>query len=202
MTRALVQVRALDPYSADDADELTTLWLAAREEMRAGRPESLQEQGALRAVRTALQHDGVTAFVVRFEGVAVGYLILTCGRLLPMVETSSVSIEHLFVLPEARRRGLARALLSTATSYAEQVGAEQVATSTPAGARESNRFFARLGFTPFVLRRVVSVPQLRRRLAAATCEEGSAARRVEDVLTKRRSLRAAHQALRARATSV
>ena len=68
-----------------------------------------------------------------------------------------MAIEHLFVQEEARRQGVGRALIARATTFAEQGGASQISTSVPAAGRDGQRFFARLGFTPFVVRRVASV---------------------------------------------
>jgi hypothetical protein len=56
--------------------------------------------------------------------------------------------------------------------------------------REPNRFFARLGFSPFIVRRVVGVKALRRRLGGPD----SARLGLEQTLLRRRSLRARDRA--------
>ena len=117
-----------------------------------------------RVVSEVLDRQTVHAFLARQEGRPVGYVIATSGPLLPLVDTPAVCIEHLFVHPDARHRGTGTALISACATLAERVGAEQVAVGVPSMDREPNRFFARLGFSPFVVRRVVGVKALRRRL--------------------------------------
>ena len=63
---------------------------------------------------------------------------------------------------------LASALLATTARYAERVGADHVASLVPAHDRDTNRFFARLGFVPETVRRVTSVAMLQRRLAGSS----------------------------------
>jgi len=123
----------------------------------------------------------------------VGFLMLSTRPLLPLIGEPAVSIEHLYVLPESRRLGVGRALIARATTYAEQRGAGQISTSVPALGREEQRFYARLGFSPFVVRRVTSVTALRRRLTP------QADPRVEATVVRRRSLRARSRALALRA---
>ena len=81
-------------------------------------------------------------------------------------------------------------MISACATLAERVGAEQVAVGVPSSDREPNRFFARLGFSPFVVRRVVGVKALRRRLGGG---EGTT-RNLDQTLLRRRSLRARDRA--------
>ena len=46
--------------------------------------------------------------------------------LAPLAEGVALQIEHLFVVPDLRRHGVARALLSAVTGIAERVGADQI----------------------------------------------------------------------------
>jgi len=96
----------------------------------------------------------------------VGVLVLRRGELLPLSGSEAAHVEQLWVQPEHRRRGVARALLRAATAHAQQSGLDEVTCSVPPADREAQRFLARLGFTPLVTRRVVSVAALRRRLGA------------------------------------
>ncbi|MDX6202593.1 MAG: hypothetical protein QOJ83_2093, partial [Frankiales bacterium] len=52
-----------------------------------------------------------------------------------------------------------------AVTWAEEVGADEIVASVLPSLREANRFYARLGFAPLVMRRVVPVSTLRRNLA-------------------------------------
>jgi ribosomal protein S18 acetylase RimI-like enzyme len=185
-----VAVRTADPDDEHDVDALAALWIAAR-------PQQRHVDGAeLRAtLRNALGRDGLQSFIARSEGRDVGFLVLSRGPLLPLMDEPAVSIEHLYVVDDARRRGIGKALLARATVAADQVGAGQISTSVPASGRDEQRFFARLGFSPFVVRRVASVQALRRRLAPddRTC--------VDPTVLRRRSLRARSRAMALRTRS-
>jgi GNAT superfamily N-acetyltransferase len=194
--RSQVQVRRVDP-AGPDVDRLARLWRDCRPPARGA---SAQGDDVCTALRAALARDDVHALIASCElpGEAggepserqdVGFLVLSTGPLLPLMGEPAVSIEHLFVVPQARRMGAAHALISRATSYAEQLGAAQISTSVPALGREGQRFFARLGFSPFVVRRVTTVSALRRRLAP------QADPRVEATVVRRRSLRARSRAI-------
>lgn len=198
MARSQVHVRKVDPSGAD-LDALATLWVACRAPVRG---LVAQPDGVCAGLRDALAREDVTAFLAWHDPVGVergetardiGFLVLSTGPLLPPLGEPAVSIEHLYVVPEARRMGAARALLCRAAAHAEQVGAGQVSTSVPALGREGQRFFARLGFSPFVVRRVTTVHALRRRLTP------QADPRVEATVVRRRSLRAHSRALALRA---
>jgi ribosomal protein S18 acetylase RimI-like enzyme len=115
----------------------------------------------------------------------VGLLVLRRGELLPLSGSEAAHVEQLWVQPEHRRRGIARALLKAATAHAQQSGLDEVTCTAPPADRDAQRFLARLGFAPLVTRRVVSVSALRRRLG---CVEPTAVRRsaLEQLLERRR----------------
>jgi GNAT superfamily N-acetyltransferase len=179
------------PVGPDDVDAVTELWSASRVEAGSTRIDPASPHKDMRrAVADVLARHGVHAFMARHEGRPVGYVILTSGPLLPLVDTPAICIEHLFVQPDARHRGAGTALISACATLAERVGAEQVAVGVPSSDREPNRFFARLGFSPFVVRRVVGVSALRRRLGGGDSPRGG----LEQTLLRRRSLRARDRA--------
>jgi hypothetical protein len=70
--------------------------------------------------------------------------------------------------------------------YADSRGCDQIGCTVPSQHREANRFFARLGFSSQVVRRVTSVAALRRRLGQDEPRHNS----IEALLHRRRSLRA------------
>lgn len=184
MTRPLVDVRRANP---SDTEELLLLWAQAREEsgginraLLVTSPDQLRPR-----LCAALGGDDVQVLLARWDGRAVGYAVVRAASLLPIVEDHTLHVEHLFVMPALRRHGVARQLLAAVASVAERHGAEQVVISAPPSARETHRFLARLGFTPVVVRRVVSTALLRRRLVG----EGRRSA-LEDLLSRRRSLRA------------
>jgi ribosomal protein S18 acetylase RimI-like enzyme len=75
-----------------------------------------------------------------------------------------LQIDHAIVLEEFRRRGVGRALVAAAATYAEEIGAEHVSVDVAPLSREANRFFAQLGLAPQAVRRVAPATALRRRL--------------------------------------
>jgi ribosomal protein S18 acetylase RimI-like enzyme len=114
----------------------------------------------------------------------VGVLVLRRGELLPLTGHQAVHVEQLWVHPEHRKRGVARALLRQAAAVAEQSGLDEVVCSVPPTWREAHRFLARLGFAPLTAQRAVPVPALLRRLAAEGGQPGR--RSVDQVLARRR----------------
>ena len=85
-----------------------------------------------------------------------GYVVLADSTRSLLVDSPCVSIDMLFVHPDFRRQGIGRSLLSSASRYADRQGCEHLASAVPAGDRDANRFFARLGFAPETVRRVAS----------------------------------------------
>ena len=123
------------------------------------------------------------------DGSPVGYLVLSDSVTGPLTDTSCTSIDQLFVSTRWRRHGVARQLLAAAAAHAERVGAEAIVSHVPSQVRDANRFFARLGFSPTVVRRVTTPAALHRKLAATG--EAPVLRRVglEEVIQRRRSAR-------------
>ncbi len=178
MARRAVDVSVVDP---DDLRDITGLWLAAR--IDAGS----SKEAAARAVTdgrltTALRRPGVLAFVARFEGEAVGYAIATENPF-GLSPGAELAIEQLWVGPDVRRHGVAKSLIGAVLTSAERAGCEIVVSNVPTTSRDANRFFARLGFTSTIVRRVVPTSTLRRKLMPETCETGN------ELMRRRRSLR-------------
>jgi GNAT superfamily N-acetyltransferase len=150
--------------TAEDLDSLANLWVGARSAYLSAEVAASTLSVAT-TLREALATECVEVFLARVDAQDVGFVVLSRGPLLPLLDDVSLSIEHLYVVEEARRLGVGHALLARVTTRAEQLGASQVATNVPAPGRDVQRFFARLGFGPFVVRRVTSVTSLRRRLS-------------------------------------
>ena len=181
MSRPQVSVQ---PVTPELQPEFTRLWTAARVEA-GSTPDAAQRAASEGRIADALSRDDVTAYLALTGGTVAGFMVLTTSPLSGLIEAPSVSVDQLYVVPESRRSGVAHALLSRAAGFAEALGCEQVATSVPAQAREANRFFARLGFSSHVVRRVTPTSALRRRLAGVEPRAG-----LDQVLSRRRSLRA------------
>jgi ribosomal protein S18 acetylase RimI-like enzyme len=78
---------------------------------------------------------------------------------------SFVYIHHISVAADARRRGVASAMLAYATGKAHAAGVDEVRLDTWVANVEAQRFFEARGFAPFIvmLRRPVSTSNLDRR---------------------------------------
>ena len=197
MAPCQVNVRVVDAEEPADVESLAELWVESRPVGRVSAVGRVDRSALANSLGRAIARDNVKAFVAALDGHDVGFVVLSRGPLLPLLDEPSVAIEHLFVHEEARRQGVGRALIARATTFAEQGGASQISTSVPAAGRDGQRFFARLGFTPFVVRRVASVSAVRRRLVPEPCLARDA------TVLRRRSLRARSMAgaLRARSSA-
>jgi GNAT superfamily N-acetyltransferase len=175
---------SVQPVTPELQPEFTRLWVAARVE-GGSTPDAAQRAASEGRIADALSRDDVMAYLALTGGTVAGFMVLTTSPLSGLIDAPSVSVDQLYVVPESRRSGVAHALLSRAAGFAESLGCEQVATCVPAQAREANRFFARLGFSSYVVRRVTPTSALRRRLAGVERRAG-----LDQVLSRRRSLRA------------
>jgi GNAT superfamily N-acetyltransferase len=184
VTRQPIDVRRA---GTGDVEDLLQLWSVAREDFGPlGRPTIVTAPEQIRPrLRAALLGDDVHVVIARWDGRPAGYTLVRVVPIAALLDGLAVQIEQLYVLPELRRHGVARAMLVAVTGIAERVGAEQVISSAPQGARDSHRFLARLGFSPVVVRRVAATSVLRRKLAGEGRRGG-----LEDLLSRRRSLRA------------
>ncbi|RKS84232.1 N-acetylglutamate synthase-like GNAT family acetyltransferase [Motilibacter peucedani] len=184
MPRANVCVRRA---RRDDADELLRMWCELRESTRSmDRAAPVpSERGVLERLEAAEADANLRILVADLDGAVAGMAVLTHQPFAVLFDTRSVHLHFMHVRPEFRRRGVGHALVAAAASFAEEVGAEQLMTSTLPQTRDENRFFARLGFAPVVIRRAAGVATVRRRLAA----DAGAVSAVEDLLVRRRSMR-------------
>jgi GNAT superfamily N-acetyltransferase len=170
VTRSTVTVREAVPA---DIPALLLLWHELRAEAlrrRAVAPES-DEQAAGR-FELALADPDSRVIVAVYEDAIVGMAQLLRTRATLLSEGTSVELSAMHVADGHRRRGAGKALLTAAVGFAEDLAVDSIVVSVFPQHRDANRFFARLGFAPFVTRRVASVAALRRRLGSP---EGRAA---------------------------
>ncbi len=184
MTRQPIDVRRA---GVGDVEDLVYLWTLAREDLGplARSFGGVSPEQARSRLREALLGDDVQIVIARWDGSPAGYALLRFAPPAALLDGLALQIEHLFVVCELRRHGVARALLTVVTGIAEREGADQIVSAAPPGARDSHRFLARLGFSPVVVRRVAATAVLRRKLAGEGHRRG-----LEDLLSRRRSLRA------------
>ncbi|MCW2540052.1 MAG: GCN5-related N-acetyltransferase [Frankiales bacterium] len=111
----------------------------------------------------------------------VGFAVLLEERVGVLSPTPTLYISHLLVAPNFRRRGAGRAMLTGAVRHAEDRDIDHVVVGVQAGARDANRYLARLGFAPLVVRRIASVSALRRSLGIVDSIDRVALRRRRSV---------------------
>jgi GNAT superfamily N-acetyltransferase len=169
MSRPSVSVR---PATDADLPGLIALWFSLRAVRRDGvasrtckDPSPAVVSSAEDRMREVLASPKCRIVVAENEAGVVGMAILSDTFIGQLMEMPAVQLTHLVVADGHRRRGVGRALLSGAVTWAEEVGADEIVASVLPSLREANRFYARLGFAPLVMRRVVPVATLRRNLA-------------------------------------
>jgi GNAT superfamily N-acetyltransferase len=96
-----------------------------------------------------------------------GMAILTRTSLGPLSGITAVQLHHVIVSAAHRRTGVGHAILAAAASYGDEIGADHVLVGVAPGLRDANRFYARLGFSPVLVRRMTTVTALRRRLTGS-----------------------------------
>ena len=167
MSRFRVRVRTA---SSDDVDELvalvgsmTDLGLVRGRRVARSWPDGFRIQ--CERVLADPEHRVVVA--VDETSAVVGAAVFAADTAGGLLDPPSVYVSHLLVAPAHRKRGAGRALVSAAAGYAEELGVDSVVVAVAPTTRDANRFFARLGFAPQVIRRIAPVAGLRRALASA-----------------------------------
>jgi GNAT superfamily N-acetyltransferase len=181
MSRSQVNVRKV---GRELEPQLTRLWMESRIEAGAS-PDLASRAASGGRIASALSRKDVRAYLAFADAEPIGYMVLSHSPLPGLTDAPCISIDDLYTAQSARRHGAAHALLSAAAAYAERQGADQISSSVPAQGREANRFFARLGFTSYVVRRITTTASLRRKLAG-----DAPAQVITEVIQRRRSLRA------------
>jgi len=98
-------------------------------------------------------------------GELVGVAVVTLDVLSPVSDVETAQVSFLHVSDRSRQRGAGRALLAAVADVAAERGADYVTVTAPPHARDATRFFARLGFSPLVVRRVARTSVLQSRLS-------------------------------------
>jgi GNAT superfamily N-acetyltransferase len=183
VTRPAVVVR--DAHE-DDLSALLQMWSELRD--LAGRMERLMpaaDDESMRKLLVDVDNDPYSrALVAVVDDELAGLVLLTDTPYAPLFDQRAVNAHYLHVREGFRRRGVGKALLAAAVAFAEETGAEHVMTGVLPQLRETQRFYARLGMSPVVVRRSAPVSMLRRRLSASG---GTSV--TDSLLARRRSLR-------------
>lgn len=157
--KSAVVVRAAGPV---DIPELVRLSAESRvtpgrSKPAGGRPDRYADLVAApdRAVLVAVddKSDNIVGLVVASED--------EIGALEPV---PALVVSQLVVGLADRRRGVGRSLLSAVVRHATERGIDQIVVAVASNDREANRYLARLGFAPLVVRRIAHTAVLRRSL--------------------------------------
>jgi GNAT superfamily N-acetyltransferase len=181
-----------------DPEPLVHLFVESKVEA-GGSPEAALRVVSAGGLAAVLRRPEVTALVAYIDETPVGFALLSDTLAGLFADSPCTAIDQLYVSASWRRHGVARQLVTAAAAHADRVGAESIVSHVPPQVRDANRFFARLGFSPTVVRRVTTPAALHRKLAA-TGQSALAGRvGLDEVLQRRRSARS--RAVRQRATA-
>jgi len=189
VTRSPITVRDARP---EDMPALLVMWDELRELGRGiERVTPTPDADALLERLDLVDSDPQSrALVAVLDDEVAGVVLLTATAYAPLFDQRAVHAHYLHVREGYRKRGVGRALLAAAVAFADETGAEHVVTSVLPQMRDTQRFYARLGFGPVVVRRSVPVPVLRRRLVGAT-----GTRLGDHLVARRRTLRRVRSAV-------
>lgn len=182
--RSPVQLRTA--YEAD-APALVDLWSDVLR--RGDRSQQVAEVGHVIDRVSAMPEERVV--VAEVEGRVVGAVHLKTTTFSPINLEPVVQVVSPHVLPEFRRHGIGSALIQAAVDFAEEVGVAHLGVAVSAGARDSNRFMARLSLGPAATLRVAPTATVKNRLYAShrPMLARGGARQLTAVLAARRSAR-------------
>lgn len=168
MGRSPVVVRSL---AASEIDTLAPLWAEFLDQEQAPVPGGVDIAERVRE-RILASDEAVSAgrratyrvVVAEVDGAPVGFASLSVVDRGLLSSTGTVVVDVVHVSGSHRKHGVGTALLREAAGFADEVSAGDVVVNVPPSHRDVNRFFARYGFAPMVVRRSAPIGQLRRRL--------------------------------------
>ena len=165
MPRGHIRVR---PAELADVPELVRLVEATDEPLSAPGARQIQAETVAhlpdRFAAILASDDKCVLVAVDELGNIVGMVLVSEGGVGAVTAVPAVHISNLLVARKYRRRGIGRALLAATVHLADQRGVEHIVASVVAGSRDANRYLARLGFAPLVVRRLATTTTLRRSL--------------------------------------
>jgi GNAT superfamily N-acetyltransferase len=98
------------------------------------------------------------------DGDLIGFASLSVVERGLMTASCAVCVDVVHVSGSHRKVGAGTTLLREAVLFADEVGASDIVVNVPPQVRDVNRFYARHGFAPMVLRRSAPIGVLRRKL--------------------------------------
>jgi len=157
----------LRPARAVDAEAISSLWEELRASATRWGPQA--PPVTVDSLRSRLQHladaEGSDVVVAEVDDELVGVAVFSLVSLNVLTDERALQLSFLHVRHDSRRKGVGRALVDAAARRAADEHIEFVAVALLPHARESNRFFARMGFSPYSVRRAIPTPALQRKLS-------------------------------------
>lgn len=179
MSRFLVSLR---DATLADIEHLAELW---QPYLRRGSDEQLHDLAT--AIEQLGDRPGERLVVAEYDGEFAGAVFLRTATYSPVNPEPVLQAHNAAVVVQHRKRGVGRALMECAVTWAEELGIAHVATATASGSREANRFMARLALGPQAVLRMAPTPAVRTKLSGRY----PGGRQVTQVLAVRRSMRRA-----------
>ncbi len=146
-----------------DASALVELWSAVLR--RGDHAQQVAEVGHVIDRVSAMPEERIVVADVEDRVVGAVHLRATTYSAINLEPVVQVVSPH--VLPEFRRHGIGSALVKAAVDFAEELGIGHVGVAVTAGARDSNRFMARLALGPAATLRVAPTATVKGRLMAS-----------------------------------
>lgn len=169
-----------DAFPGDSAD-LLRLWC---EVGIPGLPLA-SEADAAAAIERITDSASERLLVAEIDGRAVGAIHVEHRPVTPLHGERASRTSFLVVLPEFRRRGIARLLLDAAVTWAEEEQVLYMTASAAAASRDTNRFLARMAFSTAVTKRTALTYAVRAKLSPHTMHGTS----LGQVMAQRRATR-------------
>lgn len=157
LARSMVTLREA---TLDDADFLSRLWseLLRRTDVH----EQVTDMETV--IKTAAASTEERLVVAEYDGQPAGAVFLRISTLTPLNLTPAVMVLAPFVTGGTRRKGVGRALMEAAVTWAEENGITHICTAAGQAQRDANRYLARLGLGATAIFRVGSTQVMRDRL--------------------------------------
>lgn len=178
-----------------DAEFLAGIWQDSLR--RADRSEQVADLEAV--IKSASASAEERLLIAEYAGELAGAVYLRITTLSVLNLEPALHALHPHVVAHLRHKGIGRALMDAAVSFAEDNGLTHIGTAALSGSREANRFLARLAMGPQAVLRVAATHAVRAKLNAQYTAQLPASRRIagyrpQRVLAARRSMRRAQSA--------
>lgn len=186
MSRHPITIRDAD---REDAAALIALWKASAEASPAAESEAvaaLTVPGAAEAIDQAISRPDTRLFVALIGGEIVGAALCEVRNASPLSLQKVLAVTNFQVAPQHRRKGVAGAMLSAASTFAEEHDVAVMLAAVKAQFRETHRYLTKLGFSQSAVVRAAPAEALRSRLAVKTAGDTGRLVATRRVMQRRR----------------